>query len=154
MWVNYMRAKIKLKFFKLTEMLLWINLLFTVDSFFYKNFLLHAYELQTKKEEPVIERVLDMVFAKNIKNREPSEISGFGMQQGRWYFFVKLKCLKDGEVVFTWLKNGQEYYRLALPVKKSPAWRTFSSVMLTPGQWEVRLYSGKQFIVSNKFTIY
>jgi hypothetical protein len=97
---------------------------------------------QAKEQAPAF-TVARMVIATGIKNREPVGVSEtFPVSAGIVFCFLEATNITaDTEVTFVWYLGEKEMFKIALPLKKSPRWRTYShkNLMGQKGDWKVEL---------------
>ncbi|MDF1615024.1 DUF2914 domain-containing protein [Desulfurivibrio dismutans] len=81
--------------------------------------------------------------AAEVVEREPVGVAEtFSATQERVYAFIEAREVQaDTTVNFVWYRNDQEVAAVPLPLRKSPRWRTFSSVTIEgrSGDWRVEL---------------
>jgi hypothetical protein len=99
-------------------------------------------EEQAKKQAPAF-TVARMVIATGIENREPVGVSEtFPVSAGMVFCFLEATNITDDtEVTFVWYLGEKEMFKIALPLKKSPRWRTYcyKNLMGKKGDWKVEL---------------
>ncbi|ADH85509.1 DUF2914 domain-containing protein [Desulfurivibrio alkaliphilus] len=82
--------------------------------------------------------------AAEVVEREPVGVADtFSADQERVYAFIEAREVQaDTTVNFIWYRNEQEVATVPLPLRKSPRWRTFSSVTIQDrsGDWRVELH--------------
>jgi hypothetical protein len=93
----------------------------------------------TKQNTPF--KVVKMVIAAGVENREPVGISDtFPLSTEKVYCFLEAKDIaEDTQVTFMWYFGGKEMFKIDLPLKKGPRWRTYSCKNLRgqKGDWKV-----------------
>lgn len=90
-------------------------------------------------------RVARSQLTSRVENLEPTdtlgpEISYKNSGVTRVFYYTELREFGDGDVVHRWSLNGEVQDEVALTVKKSWRWRTYSNKDLTPGlngEWKV-----------------
>jgi hypothetical protein len=99
-------------------------------------------EEQAKEQAPAF-TVARIVIATGIENREPVGVSEtFPVSAGRVFCFLEATNITDDtEVTFVWYLGEKEMFKIALPLKKSPRWRTYcyKNLMGKKGDWKVEL---------------
>jgi hypothetical protein len=88
-------------------------------------------------------KVAKMVVATGVENREPVGVSEtFPSSTEKVYSFLEAKDIaEDTQVTFVWYLGGKEMFKIDLPLKKGPKWRTYSykSLRGQKGDWKVEL---------------
>jgi hypothetical protein len=88
-------------------------------------------------------KVASMVIATGVENREPVGVSGtLPSSTEKAYCFLEAKDVaEDTQVTFVWYYGGKEVFKIDLPLKKGPKWRTYSHKNLRgqKGDWKVEL---------------
>lgn len=100
--------------------------------------------------------IRDFVLARGVNDREPVGVTkNFSRHDERGYAHVRID--NDGtatRLTFVWEIDGAEHARIPLQIGKSPAWRTWTSVNLRPGEWTVKLVNETGMVLAeNKFTV-
>lgn len=107
------------------------------------------------------QEMVDVIFARDVVNREPVEPFQPGahcgsanapsgsiplidsQQENRVYLWNRVKSQGDDTLLHRWFKDGMEVAMVELEVAQSPAWRTWSSKNIDPnfhiGSWKVEV---------------
>ncbi len=100
--------------------------------------------------------VRDFVLTHGIVGREPTnDASGFTVHDKKAYAFVRLDNAGPATAVnVVWDYEGARHGSVWLNVGKSPAWRTWSSANLKPGNWSVSLVDADGAVLARRsFTV-
>jgi hypothetical protein len=101
-----------------------------------------AFGQETTKQDATF-KVAKMVIATGVENREPVGVSEtFPSSTEKVYCFLEAKDVaEDTQVTFVWYSGGKEMFKIDLPLKKGPKWRTYSCKNLRgqKGNWKVEL---------------
>jgi hypothetical protein len=88
-------------------------------------------------------KVAKLVVATGVENREPVGVSEtFPSSTEKVYSFLEAKDIaEDTEVTFVWYLGHKEMFKIDLPLKKGPKWRTYSYKNLRgqKGDWKVEV---------------
>jgi hypothetical protein len=94
------------------------------------------------KEEPGF-TVARLVVGTGVENREPTGVAEtFPASTEKIYCFIEaMNIAKDTEVSLVWSLGGKEIWKMSLPLKMGPRWRTnaFKSVKGLKGDWKAEL---------------
>lgn len=100
--------------------------------------------------------VRDFVLTHGIVGREPtSDASGFTVHDKKAYVFARINNTGPATAVnVVWNYEGALHGSVWLNVGMSPAWRTWSSANLKPGNWSVSLIDADgSIMVQRTFTV-
>jgi len=101
-------------------------------------------------------KVLEFVLTDKVEGREPhAAVETFNREQekGMAYAFARLSTKKNTQVTFVWLREGREHMRFTTNVQPAKKWRTYSSVQLRPGNWQVQLKAGTAILAEQTFVV-
>ena len=94
----------------------------------------------------------DFVLTRDMIDREPAEpVDGFASADRRGFAFARVK--NPGEptsVSFVWTRDNHHHATVHMNVGTSPSWRTWSSVNLQPGLWDVQIVSEAGQVLGQK----
>ncbi len=100
--------------------------------------------------------VRDFVLTHGIVGREPTnDTNGFTTQDEKAFAFARINNTGSPTAVnVVWQHEGTQHASVWLNVGESPAWRTWSSANLKPGNWSVTLLdAGGSVLVQRSFTV-
>ncbi len=100
--------------------------------------------------------VLDFVLTHGIVGREPTnDTTGFTIYDEKAYAFARINNTGSPTAVnVIWQHEGTQHGSVWLNVGESPAWRTWSSANLEPGNWSVSLVDADgSVLVQRSFTV-
>ena len=85
--------------------------------------------------------VRDFVLSHGIQDREPvSNTDSFHIVDGKAFAFARIQNTDSPTTVsFVWEFGDTTYAVIPVNVGVSPAWRTWSTIKLRPGNWRVNL---------------
>ena len=87
--------------------------------------------------------VARLVVGTGVENREPTGVAEtFPASTGKVYCFLEATNIaKDTEVSLVWCLGGKEMWKISLPLKMGPRWRThaFKSLGGLKGDWKVEI---------------
>lgn len=85
--------------------------------------------------------VIEFVMARDVVEREPVEIvTSYDLSNARAWCFARIHNSQElQDVFFKWYYEGELYFEMNSKIGISPNWRTYSSVGLQPGSWNVEL---------------
>lgn len=99
-------------------------------------------EAGTAKEGPGF-TVARLVVGTGVENREPTGVAEtFPASTEKIYCFLEAtNVAKDTEVSFVWSLGGIEMWKMSLPLKMGPKWRTnaFKSLRGLKGDWKIEI---------------
>jgi len=100
-------------------------------------------------------KVLEFVLAKQVVQREPTEVvEAFAEGSDKGFAFARLNVKTSSEVTFVWFRNNHVYTQYTTPIQAAKTWRTYSSIKLKPGDWKVQLLGkNKEVLAEKTFTI-
>jgi hypothetical protein len=90
--------------------------------------------------------VVDFHMADDVVEREPVElVDSYVMSDGRAWCFARIhNADRMQDLYFKWYYEGELYFKMNTKVGVSTNWRTYSSVGLLPGEWEVVLVDAEE----------
>jgi len=96
-----------------------------------------------------------LVLCKQVENREPVDIvENFTMaDQKACCFMAVANSGAEQTLVFRWLFQDEEYFRLETRIGTSTNWRTSSLVTLRVGSWKVEILQNEQVLQEIAFTV-
>ena len=96
-----------------------------------------------------------LVLCKKVENREPVDIvENFTMaDQKACCFMAVANSGEEQTLVFRWLFQDEEYFRLETRIGTSTNWRTSSMVTLRAGSWKVEILQNEQVLQEIAFTV-
>ncbi len=100
--------------------------------------------------------IRDFVLARGVHDREPVGVTNkFDRADSRAYAHVRIdNAGAPTQVTVVWENERGETARVPLKIGTSPAWRTWSSVNLGPGDWRVKLVTQSGLVLAeNKFRV-
>ena len=100
--------------------------------------------------------ISDFVLTRAIEDREPADpVDGFSSADRRGFAFARVKNPgAPTSVSFVWTRDDHHHATIHMDVGTSPAWRTWTSVNLQPGLWNVQLVSaGGQVLGQKSFRV-
>jgi len=87
--------------------------------------------------------VTRLVVGTGVENREPVGVAEtFPASTEKVYCFLEATNIaQDTEVSFVWFQGGKEIWKISLPLKMGPKWRTHASKNLRglQGDWRVEI---------------
>ncbi len=116
--------------------------------------LLPAQEGETQDTGSSIE-IKRLVLCKKVENREPVDVvDNFTMADQKACCFMAVANSGDEQtLVFRWLFQDEEYFRLETRIGTSTNWRTSSMVTLRVGSWKVEILQNEQVLQEIAFTV-
>jgi hypothetical protein len=95
-----------------------------------------------------------LVLCKKVENREPVDIvESFSLADQKAYCFMAVANPGEEQtLVFRWLFQDEEYFRLETRIGTSTNWRTSSMVTLRAGSWKVEILHNEQVLQEIAFT--
>ena len=100
--------------------------------------------------------VVDFHMAADVVEREPVElVDSYIMSDGRAWCFARIHNTdRMQDLYFMWYYEGELYFKMNTKVGVSTNWRTYSSVGLQPGEWEVVLvHADEQELARTAFRV-
>ncbi|MDJ0970671.1 MAG: DUF2914 domain-containing protein [Kiloniellales bacterium] len=96
--------------------------------------------------------VNDFVLTRGMVEREPSDpVDGFSSADRRGFAFARIKNAGEPtSVAFVWTRDQHHHATIHMNIGTSPAWRTWSSVNLQPGLWNVQVVSEAGQVLGQK----
>jgi len=96
-----------------------------------------------------------LVLCKKVENREPVDIvESFAMADQKAYCFMAVANPGEEQtLVFRWLFQDEEYFRLETKIGTSTNWRTSSTVTLRAGSWKVEILHNEQVLQEIAFSV-
>ena len=94
----------------------------------------------------------DFVLTRDMIEREPAEpVDGFSSVDRRGFAFARIKNPGGPtSVAFVWTRDEHHHATIHMNIGTSPAWRTWSSVNLQPGLWNVQVVSEAGLVLGQK----
>ena len=94
----------------------------------------------------------DFVLTRDMIDREPADpVDGFNSADRRGFAFARVKNAGGPTTVaFVWTRDKHHHATIHMNVGTSPAWRTWSSVNLQPGLWNVQVVSEAGQVLGQK----
>jgi hypothetical protein len=96
--------------------------------------------------------ISDFVLTRGMIEREPADpVDGFSSADRRGFAFARVK--NPGEptsVAFVWTRDNHHHATIHTNIGTSSAWRTWSSVNLQPGLWNVQVVSEAGQVLGQK----
>lgn len=85
--------------------------------------------------------VNEFILTRDVVEREPVDrVESYSMSDARAWCFVRIyNSEKMQDVFFKWYYEGELYFEMNSKIGVSRNWRTYSSVGLQPGEWQVTL---------------
>lgn len=85
--------------------------------------------------------VKEFVLALDVVEREPVEIvESYSMSNARAWCFARIHNSSEmQDIFFEWYYEDDLYFKMNSKIGISANWRTYSSVGLQPGFWQVRI---------------
>jgi hypothetical protein len=113
-----------------------------------------AQEGETQNAESSLE-ITRLVLCKRVENREPVNIvENFILADQKAYCFMAVaNSGEEQTLVFRWLFQDEEYFRLETKIGTSTNWRTSSMVTLRIGSWKVEILQNDQVLQEIAFTV-
>lgn len=90
--------------------------------------------------------VVDFHMADDVVEREPIElVDSYVLSDERAWCFARIhNSDRMQDLYFNWYYEGELYFKMNTKVGVSTNWRTYSSVALQPGEWEVVLVNSQE----------
>ena len=94
----------------------------------------------------------DFVLTRSMIDREPAEpVDGFSSADQRGFAFARVKNAGEPtSVAFVWTRDKHHHATIHMSIGTSPSWRTWSSVNLQPGLWNVQIVSEAGQVLGQK----
>ena len=100
--------------------------------------------------------VRDFVIARDIIDREPVDVTDtFLVSDSRAFAFARISNPGDPTTLsFMWTYNNIHHATVDLKIGTSGSWRTWSSVELAPGTWEIKVVTEDGTVIAKTaFTV-
>ena len=96
--------------------------------------------------------ISDFVLTRGISEREPADpVDGFSSADRRGFAFARIKNQgAPTSVAFVWTRDDHHHATIHTNIGTSPSWRTWSSVNLQPGLWNVQVVSEASQVLGQK----
>ena len=124
--------------------------LLTVGALVGLVFATSALTVQPAQAEMLVIR--DFVLTHGVLEREPvGSTEAFVVEDGRAYAFARIN--NEGSpttVSFVWQYGNEKHANIDMNVGTSSGWRTWSSVALRPGNWQVQLVGSDGVVLAQR----
>ena len=100
--------------------------------------------------------IRDFVIARDIVDREPVEVTdSFLTSDSRAFAFARINNPGDPTTLsFMWTYNSVHHATVDLKIGTSVSWRTWSSIELAPGNWEIKVVTEDGTVIAKTaFTV-
>jgi hypothetical protein len=114
-----------------------------------------AFAMSTLAVQPAQAEMLvirDFVLTHGVLEREPvGSTEAFVVEDGRAYAFARINNEGNPTTVsFVWQYGNEQHAAIDMNVGTSSGWRTWSSVSLRPGNWQVQLVGSDGVVLAQR----
>ena len=126
-----------------TWILILVLTVLTMGSMIFPAFAQEKGKEETAAKEGPGFTIARLVVGTGVENREPVGMAEtFPASTEKVYCFLEATDIaQDTEVSFVWFQGGKEIWKISLPLKMGPKWRTNASKSLRglQGDWKVEI---------------
>lgn len=100
--------------------------------------------------------VIEFLLCEDVEDREPvNPKENFTTLDERVYAYARIHNTEEPvNLYFRWTHNGAVYAKINLLIGVSEAWRTYTSVQISEGEWKVELVTeDDEVLASTEFRV-